>query len=477
MAQLPASAASEPRHIRGGAGGGGRGQWVKYPLRVVLDAEAYAPADTNFYGKVKALSNGRVATASMTKLAGFLGWSKSTAERSAGRLGRPAPTDGVQEVFTKRKTHKITGTGQTAERWCRTLDKGERYVYAPVRAADTLRGVLHRLYLLLRYTAFVERRDLTLTEMAVVLRHHGGKNAGQPLHDTTVARLLDELEAAGWITQDKRAGYRGRHQITVHDDPVQPVDEPRHGIPGPHPTPHSDDGSGPDLRDGSPAYKEDLVLDDPGNTAPPGGGVRRRRGDRKWVATPVDTAGNQNGRRNITAPATFRPGPAPVPYGSPTMGVSPRVWAVLAPVADLLPAVSPFVLRTVARAIGRQLDAKVHPDDIHDQILNRRARTGAANLTDPGRWLLGVALADWASPCGLTDCVDGLIRHSGIPCKACAALTPPGRRPRGRARGHPPPTTAAATTLHQCPGCRAPYRPPLRHPNCRLCNTPLTTTA
>ncbi|MFD9107164.1 hypothetical protein [Streptomyces bottropensis] len=470
MTRPPASPA-EPRHDRrGGAGGVGRGQWVRYPLRVVVDTVAYADADTKVYGKVKALSRGRMCEASVARLAEFTGLSVSAVEKALTRLSRPAPTDGVAELTRRQRSHRSTGKGLTNERSTRPLDADERYVSAPVRAADTLRGTLHRLYLLLRYTTFVEHRDLTLAEIGQALRHHGGKHVvGEALHEGTAARLLDELEEAGWVTQDKRAGYRGRHQITVHDDPVHLVHDtapapPTTQAPAPS-TPDAQYGAAPDAECGAPAYREDHALTHLGNDAPPGGGVRRRRGDRKWAAAPVENLG--------AAAETFRAAPARRPYDGPSLSLSPRVWDVLGPVADLLPLLSPFVLRTAAREIGRQLDAHVHPDDLYDQILHRRQRTGAANLTaDPGRWLLGVALAAWTSPCGLADCVDGLIRHTGTPCKACAAL--PLRRYRGRARGHPPPTTAAATAQRECPGCSAPYRPPLRHPNCRLCHHPLT---
>lgn len=471
--------ASEPRRIRGGAGGAGRGQWVRYPLRLVVDAVAYADADTKVYGKVKALSRGRACEASVEKLALYAGVSVSTVEKSLKRLSKPAPTDGVQELTRRQRSHKGTGNGRTNERTSRPLDEDERYVCAPVRAADALRGTLHRLYLLLRYTTLVEKRELALGEMASVLRHHGGKSAGQPLHERTVALLLDELEDLGWITQDKRAGYRGRHTIAVHDDPVRPAGEPDGPPPAPGTpstsTPGTECGAAPDLEGGAPAYKEDHELNDPLKNDPElGGAFRRRRGHRSYRPDPVDTFGNA-----ITLPdhppatAVAVPVPPPRrPYDGPGLSLSPRVWDVLAPVHDLLPRVSPFVLRQAAREIGRQLDAEVPADDLHDQLLDRRRRTGAANLVDPGRWLLGVALADWASPCGLTDCVDGLMRHTGAPCKACATLPPRHRA----ARGHPPPATAAAA-LGQCPGCAAPYRPPLRHPTCRLCHTPLPDTA
>jgi hypothetical protein len=462
MASLSASA-SEPRHTRGGAGGAARGQWVKYPLRVVVDADAYAPVDTNVYGKWRALSKGRRATASMEKTAAFLGLSKSTMERSSRRLGRPAPTDGVQELFTKRQTHKVTGTGQTAERWCRELEAGEPYVYGPVRAADALRGILHRLYLGLRHSVAVRGHQPTLGELAGLLRHHGGKNAGEALHEATVGRLLDELEGLGWITQDKRAGYRGRHLITVHDDPVQHA-------PAPPATPDPDDGSGPDSGDGSLAYKEDLGLNDSGSSAGPVVLSAVRRDHLEYGREPVDNSGR-------TAAATFRPA-RPRTYTGPPLTVSARVWAVLAPVHDLMARTSTYTARRIARLVGEELRAGALDEDLHDQIRERRARTHETEITDPGRWLLGVALSTapaWRSPCGLTDCVSGFMRHTGAPCKACAD-TPPGRKPH-RGRGHPPPAPPPAPRLRTCPHCETPYWPHLHPPDCRTCHTPLPDTA
>ncbi|MBD0837392.1 hypothetical protein [Streptomyces sp. TRM68416] len=448
MTHLPASPA-EPRRTRGGAGGAGRGQWVRYPLRVVVDADAYAPGDTNFYGKVKALSKGRRATASMEKIADYLGVSKSSGERAARRLGRPAPTDGVQELFTKRQTHKITGTGQTAERWCRDLDAGEPYVCGPVRAADTLRGIEHRLYLGLRYAILVKGHQPTLTELARLLRHHGGKLTGQPLAEASVARLLDRLAALGWISLDKRAGYRGRHLITVHDDPVHPATEET-------PTPHPGDGSGPDLDDGSPAYKEDLQLNDRGST-PERGSFRRRRDHRSYGPDPVDTAGNE-----VDVPPALRGAVRPPQrpaYAGPPLTLSPRVWHVLAPVADLLPACTPFTVRRIAREVGRQLDQGVFAEDIRDQLTRLRAWTPTDTIRDPGRWILGAALPDRPGHCGTTDCHYGYQRFTGTPCKACAELT----TERIRA-AHPP-----SAFRHECAHCYAPSRQPLPHGLCATC--------
>jgi hypothetical protein len=486
MPALPASAPSaEPRHIRGGAGGARRGQWVKYPRRIVFDADSYAPVDTNFYGKTNALAQRGLATASMEKIAGFLGISKSTAERSARRLGRPAGPDEVTEVFTRRKTHKVTGTGQTADRWCRPVPRGEAQVSAPVLAADTLRGILHRLYLALR-CAEADGHQPTLAELAQVLRHHGGRHAGQPLAEATASRLLDELEGLGWITVDHRAGYRGRHLITVHDHPIHEA--------GPaQASPDAGDGSGPDLEDGSLASKEDHTLNDQAKNTQAGCVVRRRRGDRTGPR-PVDTAGNR-------VPDTFGPGglalraagnhptPGPTPtsptgtqpdtarrtaatppggasgYTGPGLRLSGRVWRVLAPVAHLLPGIRPYVLREIGREIGRQLEAGCDPGRLHDRI-QRRYATNLQELPDPGRWILGAALPRYG--CGLDVCESGRIWHTGQHCQTCLdnalhdqqAPPPPGPAP---------PVLAAAPAWHDCTQCDAPSRTPLPEGICRRC--------
>ncbi|MFI8531086.1 hypothetical protein ACIGMX_12635 [Streptomyces aquilus] len=447
MPFLPASAA-EPRHTRGGAGAAGRGQWVRYPLRLVLDADAYADADTKVYGKVRALAKGRPCTASLDKLADFCGLTVSTVEKSLGRLSRPASTDSVIELTRRQRSHPGTGTGRTTERTYRALDDGERYVSAPVLAADTLRGTLHRLYLLVRYTTLVEKRQLTLAEMAWALRHHSGKTAGQPLAEAAVTRLLEQLDEAGWITLDKRAGYRGRHLITVHDDPVHPACEPEA-------TPDPEGGAAPDLEGGALAYKEDHPsLNDLGSTE--GRGSSAVGEVTVSVCPPVD---------NSAAPsvaATFRPAVRPTgrpAYAGPQLTVSPRVAAVLEPVADLLADVRPFVARRIARVIGEQLDAGIWAEDIRDQLTRMRAWTSAEELHDPGRWLLGAVLPA-RSACERPDCYWGFQHYTGAPCKECAEIT------AARARAAHPPHTPA---WHECRDCRAPSRHHLPAGLCAAC--------
>jgi hypothetical protein len=382
---------------------------VRYPLRVITDAEAYADVDTKIYGKVRALSKNRFCEASVEKIGVYVGVAESTAQKSLGRLSRPAPTDGITELTRRQRSHEGTGNGRTNERTCRALEPGERYVCAPVLAADTLRGTLHRLYLFLRYTEVVEHRQLTLAEMAWALRHHSGKSAGVPLAEAVVSKLLDELAALGWISLDRRAGYRGRHLITVHDHPVHAVGEPEA-------TPDPEGGAAPDLEGGALAYKEDQALNDLGNTPRAVLGIRRRRpaatSARDERGLVVDTFGRRTGL-DLT-PAAWR-----------------TVHAVLDPVRHELTALTAWEWERLVGEILRQLGDGQHPDRLTDRIERRYARMRTTDPDDPrtirsfARWLIGAALTRHG--CADPRCETGRIwstdpddHEAGRDCPTCA---------------------------------------------------------
>lgn len=388
----PAVPSVPPTAPAGPEAGARRGQWVAFPHAVVFDNEAYEPIDTNVYGKVDALSQRGMCVASVAKICGFLGISKGAGERSLRRLNRPR-ADGVTEAFTKRRTHQVSGNGQTAERWTRKLKRGEPFVWGPVLAADTLSGPCHRLSLALRHAQRVGHQP-TLAELALLLG----------VTERTVCRYLDQLAAAGWITVDRRAGYRGRHQITVHDHPVRPVDEPAA-------TPDTGDGSGGDLGDGSLASKEDQELNDSvkAHERLPS---RRRR----------DT-----GSRAVDNPARDTASP---PYTGPGLQLSPRVWAVLAPVRYLLPAISPYLLRRAARDIGQQLDTYADPERLYARVQARHNTVAGGEIRDPGAWLLGAALPRHG--CAHDDCEGGTRWSNGRRCEMCD------EQRADRRTGHPP---------------------------------------
>ncbi|MGC5034129.1 hypothetical protein ACPXCS_06130 [Streptomyces sp. DT190] len=361
--------------------------------KLVWGSGFFSHGAIRYHSQVLALdSRAERCRAGVAVLAAMMGDSKRTGERYLAELTGPGPA-GVPETEVIRHTDP-GGRGTTAERRVRVPGKGEHFAYVPVCACKALRPTLYVLYLALAY-ADAMGLAVTAGELAELLG----------VTERTVRRLLAELAAPGWITVEHRAGYQGRHQITVNGCP---------GHAGPDaPSPDTDGGSGPDTNGGSLASKEDPGLTDK-STTQVGGAFRRRRGDRKWAAAPVDTPGN-------ATPATFRSAPRTAcPPSAEPLTLPPRVWAVLEPVRDLLPGLRPFVLRRIRDEVARQLDTGVLAEDITDQLRLLRAWTPHENLTDPGRWILGAALPAQPGPCGLTDCIRGFMRHTGAPCKACA---------------------------------------------------------
>ncbi|MFE9923294.1 hypothetical protein ACFYQA_17415 [Streptomyces sp. NPDC005774] len=379
-------------------------QKVKVPKRV-WGSGAYSPGAAAYWTQIAALAQrSERCRAGVLTLARYMGDAKRTAERYLAELSAPGP-DGMPELTTVRHTD-AGGDGETAERWTRPAGRGEHFAYVPVGAAKTLRYPLFILYCALTY-ATATTTPVTAAELADLLG----------VTERSARRMTDELEALGWVTVHRRAGAHGRHTYEVHDHPLRPVTA--------NPArPDTNGGSGADTNGGSLATKEDAGLTDESITEV-GGAFRRRRDDRKWVPAPVDTPGNR-------PPATFLPAPR-TPYNGPQLTLSPRLWAVLGPVLDLLPDVSPYLARRIGREIGRQLEAGVPAEDIHDQLQRLRAWTPTEDIRDPGRWILGAALPVRPGRCGTTDCVLGFQRYTGAPCKACAELEADRRR-----GAHPP---------------------------------------
>lgn len=447
MTRLPELPA-EPRRTRGGAGGaapaGAEPSWhrqkVKIPKRVWGEGR-YTAAAVAYYAQITALGlRADGCRASVATLAGYLGDAKRTAERVLRELSAPG-ADGRPELTTVRRTG-ADGDGETAERRTRPAARGEHFAYVPVLAAKTLRRPLFLLYCALTY-AVATKTPVTAAELAGLLG----------VTEYSARRMTNELEALGWITVHRRAGTHGRHLYEVHDRPLHPVpDSPEE--------PHTDGGSGACADGGSLAIKEDAGLTDE-STTQVGGAFRRRRGDGKWVGPAVDTVGN--GRTGPAAvPESLRGRPAPRPYDGPSLTLSPRVWAVLAPVRDLLPGVSTFAVRRIAREVGRQLDEGIWPEEIRDQIDRLRRWTPSEEIRDPGRWLLGAVLPV-RSRCGRPGCHWGFLAHTGMPCKACDEITT--AHPPHTGRGRPPRTAA----WHECHQCQRPSRHRLPRGLCAHC--------
>ncbi|MFJ1653448.1 hypothetical protein ACIOC2_19075 [Streptomyces sp. NPDC088337] len=414
-------------------------QRVRVPLRVIVGF--YSDCALPVYVKVAALERRETGCeAGVAYLAGLLGLSRSTVERALTELMRPAPDDDIAEVTSYRRTHS-GGRGMTAVRRVRVVGRAEHGAWVPTRAAEALSPRQLRAYAAIAY-ATATGHHLTLADLGRILRHRSGKQAGQPLNARSVRRILQDLEDLGWISVDRRAGYRGRHLYEVHDEPRQITL-----------TADTDEGSGDDLDEGSLASKEHPPTDSP-EEPPAGGSIRRRR-----------STGSSAREDLVSLPPSLRS-----PYAGPQLTLAPRIWQVLEPVKTLLPGLSPYLVRELAQEIGRQLDQGQEPERLRARLEFRFAST--QDIRDPGRWLLGAAIVRHG--CGLVACESGRIWHTGVRCDVCNELrATDGQRPPGGPHGpRRPAYPRPPGRWHECEACARPSRTPLPDGVCSACRPP-----
>ncbi|MEU3683724.1 hypothetical protein AB0E99_22690 [Streptomyces sp. NPDC030592] len=440
LAAAEAAPHTQPQSAAPGARPRAGGLTVRVPLRLVAGSQ-YSDAALAVYVKIAALAlRSKGCRARVSTLATYLGMSKSAVERGLRQLQNPDAVDGLIEVPTVRKTAP-GGTGESAHRTVRPIDDDELWVRIPVRAAEALTPRLLRVYALLTY-ATARRLPVTTAELGEMLYHHSGAKAGEHLTEMSARRLVNELEATGWLTVRRREGRQGRHAYETNGSPLRTAPAPAPVLEDADPeqlalwdveSPVIHDGSGPSDHDGSLASKEDHLTDRP-EKPQLSGGARRRRGDRKWVAAPVD---------NPPVPDTFRKGETRAPRGNrtptptskpttdspgytgPELRWTERIHIALAPVRHELDDVRRFVLRRVAREIGRQLDAGITPERMAARIQARYRSISPSDIRDMGAWLLAVGIV--RRGCDDLRCEDGVIwgadpddHEAGAACRTCA---------------------------------------------------------
>ncbi|MEV4872843.1 hypothetical protein [Streptomyces syringium] len=427
-----------------------RRQRVRVPMRLVWSA-AYQDVALSVYVKIKALgARPEGCQAKAATIASYLGLSTASVERGLTLLSRPAP-DGVIELKSERRTLP-GGRGTSAVRRTRPVNRTESFVWLPVAAAEDLTPRQLRAYAVI---AFAERMGIALTEgeLAGHLLHHSGKRAGQPLTAAAAGVVVDELEAARWVTVQRRAGAQGRHRFIAHD--IAPTGAAALGEPvadaapeavqecPPEPVGGATEGSGSSLvgegsgllvGEGSLANKESPRTDSPDDE---GGLFSPAVGEVPVVEAgenPADAKARTDAEGGLalradenSQPSPSKPngeqrssgaGSARSSYTGPQLTISPRIYAVLEPVHCLLARVNnPFVERQIAREVGRQLAAGMDTERLYHRLAARFARTSPAEIRDPGRWLLGVALPRWG--CGHLDCESGVRWSNGERCAVC----------------------------------------------------------
>ena len=424
---------------------------VRVPWRLVA-SPSYPDVALSVFVKVAALAaRPEGCQAKASTIAGYLGLSRASVERGLAALSRPA-ADGVVELATVRRTLR-GGRGTSAVRRVRPAVPGEAFVWVPVAAAEDLTPRQLRAYAVI---AFAERTKTALTEaeLAGYLRHHSGLRAGQPITADAAGAVVDEVEAARWITVQRRAGAHGRHRLLAHDIApevtaallsdvseeasgagVTTVDNSSSGAAGSC----VGEGSGGVVGEGSLAYKESPRTDSPEDEgaawSPAVGEVQVGEAVENADATVLSTAQMATvggGGRGLalradgpiksvptSAKRTRNNGAARPAYDGPQLVLSARVYAVLEPVHGLLAQVTDaFVVRKIGREVGRQLDTGTHPERLQQRLEQRYARVMSEDIRDAGRWLLGVALPRWG--CGHQDCEAGVMWTTGKACDVCA---------------------------------------------------------
>ncbi|MFE9684132.1 hypothetical protein [Streptomyces sp. NPDC006285] len=452
------ASAAEPRHTRGGAGGAGRVrprrpqqralQTVDIPERVYR-GHHYSDAFIKAWVKMAALdvdTNPEHCNAGVETMARFCGLSVRAFERALTQGRTPGPDGGAPEFSTRRMTRR-SGRGRTAIRQVRHVHEGERFVTVSVAMADALAPRRLRAALLMAHAArYQPGYQPTAADLAGELFHHDGKSAGQPLSERTARRVLHDLDATGWVTLGRRAGYQGRHTVTVNRHPIlveqlaldidtatpapepdAPADAQASAAAADEPSADNHGGSGPASSGGSLAIKEyTQALTD--NATQVEGGSRRRRGT---GSKPADSSGD-------LVPETFRPGASRAPRGTrtpqppaattagrgaytgPELRWTARVRDALAPVAAHLDDVNRYLLRKIAKQIAAELDANdaSSSDRIADRLSRRLRPVLREDIRNWGGWLLSVGLP--RRGCGHPLCEDGQLWPSGDTCETCA---------------------------------------------------------
>ncbi|GGX99064.1 zinc finger domain-containing protein [Streptomyces fructofermentans] len=446
------ASAAEPRHTRGGAGRAGRVrprrpqqralQTIDIPERIYRGSH-YSDAFIKAWVKMAALdvdTNPEHCNAHVAEMARFCGLSKRDFERALTEGSTPGPDAGDPEFSTRRMTRK-SGVGRTAIRQVRPVREDEHFVTVSVAMCDALEPRRLRAAILLAHAdRYQPGYQPTASELAGELFHHHGESAGQPISDRTARRIMHDLDATGWVSLGRRAGYQGRHTVTVNRHPIlveqlaldietatpasgpaAPVDKCPPAAVVDESSADNHGGSGPATSGGSLAIKEynPTLTDDATQVV---GGSRRRRGTgSRPVDNSGDLAGGTFGPDASRAPrGTHTPSPATT-YTGPDLAWTDRIRQALTPISGSdLDGIRRYLLRRIAREIGRQLDSDPHTSSqrIAARITRRLQPLLRDDIRDLGAWLLSVGLPHRG--CGQPWCEDGEVWPTGAPCETCA---------------------------------------------------------
>ncbi|WP_406484112.1 hypothetical protein [Streptomyces sp. NBC_01568] len=281
-------------------------------------------------------------------------------------LTRPGP-DGFVELRSVRRTLP-GGKGQSALRTVRQMTRTEKFVWVPVAASEDLTPRQLRAYAVI---VFAGKMGIALTEgeLAGYLLHRSGRKAGQPI-TAAAGEVVDGVEAARWVTVQRRAGAQGRHRYIAHEaivsggEPVadsvlkevqEGAEQPVEGVPDGTACLLVGEGSGVWVGEGSLANEEQPRTDSPDDEgaliSPAVGEVPVVKG--AWVVESRATAearfegvGGVALRAGEISQPSSKPdgekrsskggGASQSSYTGPQLSMSPETYAVLEPVRVLL---------------------------------------------------------------------------------------------------------------------------------------------
>jgi len=202
---------------------------VKVPLGIVT-GEAYNDLAFVLAAKVGHLAANPTqpgCIADLTTIARYLGLTVREVPQADGRVILKAPSSlyAAQRQLTTggeltvvRRT-KPSGTGTSAIRRPRALDRGEAWVMVPVALLGAVPHRHARAYAVITYAA-ARGHHLTYAELANSLRHQSGRRIGEPVSVRAARAVVADLERWGWVGVGRREGWQGRNMLV----PLRPFD-------------------------------------------------------------------------------------------------------------------------------------------------------------------------------------------------------------------------------------------------------------
>ncbi|MFB7353440.1 hypothetical protein [Streptomyces gardneri] len=387
---------------------------VKVPMRII--AGPYSDLAVVLHAKTAHLSRNeqRGSVADLTTIAVYLGLTNRLAvdPRTGNELLKaPSALYAAQKELTSAKEMTVErrtlpgGTGTSAVRRVSGLGLDEAFAFAPVALLGAVSPRHVRAYLVCAY-AYATRTPMTAEELSGHLRHHSGKNAGEPISERSARMIVDDLERWGWLDMDRRAGRQGRNLITPRRSPLGPVTCPENGRTS---GAELEETSGPEPARTSLANEELQPEADVQEIARDLVGGSARRASSVVARGPVENPAAGTFDQAVASPGAA----SPEPRGDSPTAISATAHRVL----RLLPLeFTPGQCALAAKAIERSVSEVGDVERILNRVHRHLANEGQA-VREPYGWLITRGLRN--DPCPAPACEEGQLWPTGENCRIC----------------------------------------------------------